>query len=576
MFINLMFYCEQRKISVFKYVPLTIIFDLDLLDNELESHDKKEKIEILKKFVESDISIYVKNYDEIGDYFREEKFKNEQKRRKEHNKKIKRNGFNEYFFISKEEEKNKLEKEKFKANYPTYIDYFGKPELIERVITSMHNNYNAYSKIRDLEKGMEQNLSMNTIIEIPETHSIGKNMWIIKAINLCQGRCMQIAHNFNQMLNILNKFKEGVEFNFTEKVLGENNEEVKKSHDKNEKKINKDFSTIYCCEKVIIQKYIERPLLYNGRKCDMRIWVLVTHTMKVYFFKEGHLKTCSIPYDIESKDAYTHITNYSFQKHNRNFQKYEKGNEVPFYDFQTFLDKNYPERKYLIKKHLYTQIREIISISMMSVKDQINKNNRNYQFEIFGYDFMLDEEFNLFLIEINDDPGIEESSPWISIIIPRMLDDALRLTIDQIFYPGYDFKKNYKKNKNKNNLKKIKEYFGKKFNASDNYCKTEIDLKNNNRKQSIDKNKERFYTEYNNNPHLVKNSKRLENDNNKNNYITPFPVPGYSNDENLWEFVCDLNEEDPLDKYLDKSSSNNSEENTYFTGIKYLYSKKKN
>ena len=576
MFINLMFYCEQRKISVFKYVPLTIIFDLDLLDNELESHDKKEKIEILKKFIESDISIYVKNYDEIGDYFREEKFKNEQKRRKEYNKKTKRNGFNEYFFISKEEEKNKLEKEKFKANYPTYIDYFGKPELIEKVITSMHNNYNAYSKIRDLEKGMEQSLSMNTIIEIPETHSIGKNMWIIKAINLCQGRCMQIAHNFNQMLNILNKFKEGVEFNFTEKVLGENNEEVKKPHDKNEKKINKDFSTIYCCEKVIIQKYIERPLLYNGRKCDMRIWVLVTHTMKVYFFKEGHLKTCSIPYDIESKDAYTHITNYSFQKHNRNFQKYEKGNEVPFYDFQTFLDKNYPERKYLIKKHLYTQIREIISISMMSVKDQINKNNRNYQFEIFGYDFMLDEEFNLFLIEINDDPGIEESSPWISIIIPRMLDDALRLTIDQIFYPGYDFKKNYKKNKNKNNLKKIKEYFGKKFNASDNYCKTEIDLKNNNRKQSIDKNKERFYTEYNNNPHLVKNSKRLENDNNKNNYITPFPVPGYSNDENLWEFVCDLNEEDPLDKYLDKSSSNNSEENTYFTGIKYLYSKKKN
>ena len=46
---------------------------------------------------------------------------------------------------------------------------------------------------------------MNTIIEIPETHSIGKNMWIIKAINLCQGKCMQIAHNFNQMLKILNK-----------------------------------------------------------------------------------------------------------------------------------------------------------------------------------------------------------------------------------------------------------------------------------------------------------------------------------------------------------------------------------
>ena len=33
MFINMMLYCEQRKISVFKFVPLTIIFELDLLNN---------------------------------------------------------------------------------------------------------------------------------------------------------------------------------------------------------------------------------------------------------------------------------------------------------------------------------------------------------------------------------------------------------------------------------------------------------------------------------------------------------------------------------------------------------------
>ena len=57
---------------------------------------------------------------------------------------------------------------------------------------------------------------------------------------------------------------------------------------------------------------------------------------------------------------------------------------------------------------------------MRSVKEKLSKNCGCYQFEIFGYDFMLDADFNLFLIEINDDPGIEESSPWISIIIPRV------------------------------------------------------------------------------------------------------------------------------------------------------------
>ena len=210
---------------------------------------------------------------------------------------------------------------------------------------------------------------------------------------------------------------------------------------------------------------------------------------------------------------------------------------------------------------------------MMSVKDQINKNNRNYQFEIFGYDFMLDEEFNLFLIEINDDPGIEESSPWISIIIPRMLDDALRLTIDQIFYPSYDFSKNYKKNKKEDKLKKIRKYFRKSIKDCNKYFKTENNLRKREKTQSSDGERGRLNTENNN--FLTKDMEINDiHKNNKNiNYITPFPVPGYKCDENLWEFVCDLNGEDPLDKFLDR---NHSDDNTYFTGIKYLYSKRKN
>ena len=575
MFINLMFYCEQRKISVFKYVPLTIIFDLDILNNTLETKYKQKQLEQLKKLVEETASLHIKGYEEIGEYFYDGEFKIENKKRIENIKnRTQRNSFKELFSNSKEEEKYKEENEYSKSLYLLYSDYFGKPELIQRIKTNLENyNYDCYIKNRELEREMSQYLGFKTLIEIPETHSIGKNMWIIKAINLCQGRCMQIAHNFNQMLTILNKFKEGVDFNFTEKIL----EETQDTEIKNDKKKDKDYSSLYCCDKIIIQKYIERPLLYKGRKCDMRVWVLVTHNMKVYFFKEGHLKTCSVPYNIESKDAYTHITNYSFQKHNSNFQKYEKGNEVPFHDFQKFLDDNYPQRNYTLKIDLYNQIKEIVSISMMSVRDQINKNNRSYQFEIFGYDFMLDDEFNLFLIEINDDPGIEESSPWISIIIPRMLDDALRLTIDQIFYPGYDFSKSYKKNKSKNEeiFKKIKENFIKKIEVKNNNIKTENNVDNYDKEHN--KSKERCFTERNFNSDFIKNNNTIENENiyknYKTNYISPFPVPGYKNDDNLWEFVCDLNGEDPLDKKLDK---NLSDENGINKDVKYLFNKKKN
>ena len=55
--------------------------------------------------------------------------------------------------------------------------------------------------------------------------------------------------------------------------------------------------------------------------------------------------------------------------------------------------------------------------------------------EIFGYDFILDEDFNPWLIEVNTNPCLEESSTLLKRLIPRMIDDALKLTVDIIFPP---------------------------------------------------------------------------------------------------------------------------------------------
>ena len=41
--------------------------------------------------------------------------------------------------------------------------------------------------------------------------------------------------------------------------------------------------------------------------------------------------------------------------------------------------------------------------------------------EIFGYDFILDEEINPWLIEVNTNPCIEESSPLLEMLLPRMI-----------------------------------------------------------------------------------------------------------------------------------------------------------
>ena len=587
LFCNLMKYCEDRKISVFKFVPFTVVYKF-----KEKKRDKEEDIKIfekenqyakdnLKKFINIS-NKFIVDYNDIGKYYEDENFikesekrqfeKEEKKEKKKKKKKKKKKEENEN--IDKEENEN--------SNF--YCDYFSKLKPNDRIIPTLSLNELTEKEKIERKKEKKKIIGSKTIIEIPKTHETGKNMWLVKAVNLNRGKCIKIVNSFEQIEKVIDKFKQGVGYGFTNqniedleiKVIKENinneDEDIKNNNNENiEKKNFEQEQKTYLCKKIIIQKYIENPLLYKERKCDIRIWVLLTHKMKVYVFKEGHLKTCSVNYDVNSKNAFSHITNYSFQKYNNNFQKFEKGNEVPFYEFQKFIDEKYPDKKYNLKTNLMEKVKEIIILTMRAGKEKINKNNRNYQFEIFGYDFMLDNDFNVFLIEINTNPGLEESSPWIKIIIPRMLDDALRLTLDQIYEPKYDFNLNYKNINDDINIQNVND------NLKNNIDPNSV-INNNIKIFSSIKEEEENKSNIENtidNENLNVNDKKIENKNQK--YISPFPVPGYDLDENLWNFICDLNEKDPFDERLENEIiENDKKETVSFTGIKHLIKKKKN
>ncbi len=65
----------------------------------------------------------------------------------------------------------------------------------------------------------------------------------------------------------------------------------------------------------------------------------------------------------------------------------------------------------------------------------MNTEERYFCFEMFGYDFIIDDEFKVWLIEVNTNPCLEESSSILKTLLPRMLDDMMKLTIDQVFPP---------------------------------------------------------------------------------------------------------------------------------------------
>jgi hypothetical protein len=48
---------------------------------------------------------------------------------------------------------------------------------------------------------------------------------------------------------------------------------------------------------------------------------------------------------------------------------------------------------------------------------------------------MLDDNFKVYLIEVNDNPSLELSNSYLSQLIPMMLDNAFRLVVDPLFPP---------------------------------------------------------------------------------------------------------------------------------------------
>jgi len=113
----------------------------------------------------------------------------------------------------------------------------------------------------------------------------------------------------------------------------------------------------------IIQKYLEAPLLYHGRKFDLRVWAVCASDagsqigMRVYAFREGYARTSSEQFALPTADGrdargapagdgetcravqeavrheqMVHLTNYCMQVQSAHCGTHEEGNCASFDD----------------------------------------------------------------------------------------------------------------------------------------------------------------------------------------------------------------------------------------------------
>lgn len=89
---------------------------------------------------------------------------------------------------------------------------------------------------------------------------------------------------------------------------------------------------------MIVQKYIEKPLLVHKRKFDIRVFGLLTSVngrLQGYFYEDGYLRTSSKEFTLKHlTNRFVHLTNDAIQQTANDFGKFESGNKLSLKEFQ--------------------------------------------------------------------------------------------------------------------------------------------------------------------------------------------------------------------------------------------------
>lgn len=158
----------------------------------------------------------------------------------------------------------------------------------------------------------------------------------------------------------------------------------------------------------VVQKYIENPLLISNKKFDIRQWVLVSSSdpLTIWIYKQCYLRFSIEDYSDERiDDPFIHLTNNSISKKSNKFDSARfEGCMWSLQQFQEFLIRETGNDTWSLA--IYPMIKKIVKQSLINVGNL----GRSNSFEIFGYDFMIDERMKPWLLEINSSPAMDYST----------------------------------------------------------------------------------------------------------------------------------------------------------------------
>lgn len=202
--------------------------------------------------------------------------------------------------------------------------------------------------------------------------------------------------------------------------------------------IIEDVNDLNIDELSVISRYIANPLLINGHKFDLRVYVVVTsyEPLRVYVYKEGLARFASELYSTKANknNKFMHLTNYSINKKNENFVANDniENDDVGFkWSLTAFC--NHLEQvgidMDLLWSRIYDLIIKTIACGEHYVIAAMKKNNmfRLNCFEVFGFDILVDSDLKPWVIEVNLSPSLATDAPLDMVIKTNLLTNTFNM-----------------------------------------------------------------------------------------------------------------------------------------------------
>lgn len=186
----------------------------------------------------------------------------------------------------------------------------------------------------------------------------------------------------------------------------------------------------------IIQRYVMNPLLLNGFKFDVRTYMLIASTTPyIVFYHPGYVRLSCVPYTPYTQDAaglHAHLTNQYVQKKHPMYSAMKEDTVWNFERLQSYFDEKYAKEKELPENWVYTaftkRMHQIMTTCFHSIRQKLHR--RTGTFDLLGFDFLIDEDFKVWLLEVNINPALHTNCQVLMDLIPGVVDETLKLVLE--------------------------------------------------------------------------------------------------------------------------------------------------